>query len=147
MNICWYQSLVNSLSSTNYAVNCGVLQTAHSIFLYWRSATRSDELFTIINLVLKSFSQPILELIRHTSALLLTNAPGDETSTIELRAQAQGLLVDIYYDLTCQDLPPDFEDTHAAFFGPPDGIFPKFLTWDPPQLQGDVSFDRVVMYN
>ncbi|KAI0825963.1 importin alpha re-exporter [Irpex lacteus] len=130
-------NLVGSLSPTNYAINIGVLQTAHSIFSYWRAATRSDALFTVINLVLKSFSKPLLQLLQHTSNLLLTNAPGDATSTPELRAQAQVLLVDLYYDLTCQDLPPDFEDTHAAFFGPPEGLFLKFLVWDPPQLQGD----------
>lgn len=130
---------MNSLSPTNYAINCGVLQTAHSIFVYWRAATRSDELFTVINLVLQAFSKPLLQLLQHTSTLLSTNAPGDETSTIELRAQAQVLLVDLYYDLTCQDLPPDFEDTYGLFFGPTDGIFLKFLTWDPAQLQGDVS--------
>ncbi|KAI0088382.1 importin alpha re-exporter [Irpex rosettiformis] len=130
-------NLVSSLSPSNYSVNIGVLQTAHSIFVYWRAATRSDALFTVINLVLKSFSKPLLQLLQHTSNLLLTNAPGDATSTPELRAQAQVLLVDLYYDLTCQDLPPDFEDTYASFFGPTDGIFLKFLAWDPPQLRGD----------
>ncbi|KAI0684913.1 Cse1-domain-containing protein [Cytidiella melzeri] len=129
--------LVNSLSPTNYAINIGVLQTAHSIFVYWRAATRSDELFTVINLVLRSFSKPLLQLLQHTSNLLLTNAPGDDTSTPELRAQAQVLLVELYYDLTCQDLPPDFEDTYTAFFGSNNGIYLKFLTWDPPQFQGD----------
>lgn len=104
-------------------------------------------MFTVINLVLKSFSKPLLQLLQHTSNLLLTNAPGDATSTPELRAQAQVLLVDLYYDLTCQDLPPDFEDTHAAFFGPPEGLFLKFLVWDPPQLQGDVSWTLLYARN
>ncbi|KAI0340315.1 Cse1-domain-containing protein [Trametopsis cervina] len=130
-------NLVNSLSPTNYAINIGVLQTAHSIFVYWRAATRSDELFTVINVVLGSFSKPLLQLLQHTSNLLLTDAPGDATSTPELRAQAQVLLVDLYYDLTCQDLPPDFEDTYTAFFGTNDSIFLKFITWEPSHLQGD----------
>jgi exportin-2 (importin alpha re-exporter) len=133
------QKLVSSLTPTNYAINLGVLQTAHSIFVYWRAATRSDELFTVINLVLGSFGKPLLQLLQHTSNLLLNDAPSDDTSTPELRAQAQVLLVELYYDLTCQDLPPDFEDTHAGFFGPNGGLFLKFLTWDPPQLRGDVS--------
>lgn len=107
--------------------------------MHWRAATRTDELFTVINLVLGSFVSPLLQLLQHTSTLLLTNAPGDETSTAELRAQAQVLLVELYYDLTCQDLPPQIEDTYSAFFGSSDGLFLKFLTWDPPQLQGDVS--------
>lgn len=139
--------MVSSLTPTNYAINIGVLQTAHSIFFYWRAATRSDELFTVINLVLARFGKTFLELLQHTSNLLLTDAPGDATSTPELRAQAQVILVDLYYDLTCQDIPPDFEDTHAKFFGAQDGIFLKFLTWDPPQLRGDVSLQSYFFYS
>ena len=47
-------------------------------------------------------------------------------------------LVDIFYDLTCQDLPPGIEDSHAQFFGAQDGLFIRLLLWDPPQLQGEV---------
>jgi exportin-2 (importin alpha re-exporter) len=42
----------------------GVLQTAHSIFRKWRAAFRSDVLYTEINLVLASFAQPFLELLK-----------------------------------------------------------------------------------
>ena len=132
------QKLVSSLSSTNYSINIGVLQTAHSIFQPWRAATRSDALYTVINYVLSRFNKPFLGLFEHTAELLLTNAPGDATSTSELRAQAMVLLVDLFYDLTCQDLPPDFEDNHARFFGPENGLFLRFLVWDPPDLRGDV---------
>jgi exportin-2 (importin alpha re-exporter) len=131
------QKLVSSLSSTDYSVNIGVLQTAHSIFQPWRAATRSDALYTVINYVLSRFSKPFLGLFEHTAELLLTNAPGDTTSTPELRAQAMVLLVDIFYDLTSQDLPPDIEDSHARFFGE-NGLFLRFLAWDPPTLRGDV---------
>lgn len=48
------------------------------------------------------------------------------------------LLVDIFYDLTCHDLPPAFEDSHDEFFAPPSGWFQRFLAWDPPALRGDV---------
>lgn len=133
------QKLVSSLSSTNYAINVGVLQTAHSIFQPWRAATRSDALYTVINFVLSRFSKPFLQLFEHTAESLLSNAPGDATSTLELRAQAMALLVDIFYDLTCQDLPPDIEDNHARFFGPENGLFLRFLAWDPAELRGDVS--------
>ena len=133
------QKLVSSLSSTNYAVNIGVLQTAHSIFHPWRAATRSDALYTVINYVLSRFSKPFLQLLDHTAELLLNNVPGDATSTIEFRAQSMQLLVELFYDLTCQDLPPDFEDNHARFFAPQTGLFLRFMTWDPPELRGDVS--------
>lgn len=139
-----HQKLVSSLSPTDYAINVGVLQTAHSIFQYWRSATRSDALFSVINYVLSRFTKPFLQLFDHTAQLLLTNAPGDASSTIELRAQAQVLLIDLFYDLVCQDLPPDFEDGHGKWFGPEDGLFMKFLTWDPVELRGDVRVDDVL---
>lgn len=55
---------------------------------------------------------------------------------LEFAAQAQVLLVELFYDLTCQDLPPDFEDNHQEFFGP-QGIFLRFLDWNPPQIAGE----------
>ncbi|EKM56806.1 uncharacterized protein PHACADRAFT_141741 [Phanerochaete carnosa HHB-10118-sp] len=129
--------LVSSLSSTNYAINIGVLQTAHSIFQPWRAATRSDALYTVINYVLSRFSQPFLQLLEHTAELLLNSVSGDATSTPNLRAQSMQLLVELFYDLTCQDLPPDLEDNHARFFAPQTGLFLRFMTWDPPELRGD----------
>jgi exportin-2 (importin alpha re-exporter) len=45
--------------------------------------------------------------------------------------------VDIFFDLTSQDLPPDIEDTYSQFFGP-DGLFLKFLAWSPAELAGEV---------
>ena len=127
---------MTSLSPTNYDVNIGVLETAHSIFRPWRAATRSNELFTNINYVLGRFSKPFLELFLHTTTLLFTTPPPANLTAV---AQAQVTLVDIFYDLTCQDLPPDFEDTHAKFFASPDGLFLQLLLWNPPQLRGEVS--------
>ena len=130
---------MSSLSATNYSINIGVLQTAHSIFSPWRAATRSNELYTVINNVLARFADPFLQLLVHTSNLLLSGAPPAENSTLELRAQAMVILVELFYDLTCQDLPPAMEDNHNQFFGPREGLFLKFMTWDPVELQGDVS--------
>ena len=129
------KKLVASLSDSNYEVNVGVLETAHSIFRPWRAETRSDSLYTVINFVLSRFSSPFLQLFVHTSSLLFNPPPGN----LPHIAQAMVYLVDVFYDLTCQDLPPDFEDSHAKFFGAQDGLFIKLLMWDPPQLQGDVG--------
>ena len=86
-----------------------------------------------------------MQLFEHTTRLILSNAPNvDTNSTLEVIAQAQVNLVEIYYDLTCQDLPPDFEDTHAQFFGHPNGLFLQLLAWDPVQLRGDVSCVNVM---
>ncbi|KAI0833709.1 Cse1-domain-containing protein [Trametes gibbosa] len=126
--------LVGSLSEANYDVNIGVLETAHSIFRPWRAEARSDTLFTEINYVLGRFTRPFLQLFMHTTSLLFASPPPANLTQV---AQAMVSLVDIYYDLSCQDLPPDLEDSHAQFFGPENGLFLKLLLWDPPQLRGD----------
>jgi exportin-2 (importin alpha re-exporter) len=133
------QQLVASLSPTEYNINIGVLQTAHSIFRQWRAHVRSDELFTEINLVLKTFMTPFLQLFRQTADLLLTVIDVDPAN-YALLAQCQVLLVDLFYDLSCQDLPPQLEDAHEEFFSSTGGWFRRFLPWDPPQLRGDVRF-------
>jgi hypothetical protein len=104
---------------------------------------RSDELFTEINFVLSKFIDPFMQLFRQTASLLLTTpSPNPALTTPKekytLLAQAMVLLVDIYYDFTCQDLPPTIEDSHEEFFGPGSGWFQAFLLWDPVELKGDV---------
>ncbi|KAN0094806.1 CAS/CSE protein, C-terminus domain containing protein [Tylopilus felleus] len=125
--------LVLSLSPTEYNINLGVLETAHSIFRHWRSQVRSDELYTEINLVLDRFVTPFLGLFRQTATLLLGTPP----LNVDVVTQAQILLAEIFYDFTCQDLPPAIEDAHGEFFAPTTGLFQRFLTLDPPQLRKD----------
>ncbi|KAF8867606.1 CAS/CSE protein [Infundibulicybe gibba] len=125
--------LVSSLSATEYNVNIGVLQTAHSIFRQWRAHVRSDQLFSEINLVLSKFMDPFLQLFRQTSNLLLTSTP----QNVDVLAQAMFLLVEIFHDFTCQDLPPAIEDAHDEFFAPGRGWFQAFLAWDPESLRVD----------
>ncbi|KJA18706.1 hypothetical protein HYPSUDRAFT_45045 [Hypholoma sublateritium FD-334 SS-4] len=134
--------LVASLSATNYNINIGVLQTAHSIFQQWRAHVRSDELFTEINFVLSRFMDPFMQLFRQTATLLLTKpspnpALTSPTENYALLAQAMVLLVDVYYDFSCQDLPPAIEDSHEEFFGPGTGWFQALLLWDPIELPND----------
>lgn len=128
--------LVASLSPTNTTRNISVLESAHSIFNPWRAHVRSDALFTEINLILQAFMPSFLHLFRQTSNILLSNtAPSNQEMAV--LAQAQCLLLDIFYDFTCQDLPPDLEDAHEEFFAPPNGLFQRFLTWDPVPLRTD----------
>lgn len=79
---------------------------------------------------------PFLELFRQTARLLLTSPPSSNYSQL---AQAMVLLIDIFYDLTCQDLPPAIEDNYNEFFGKDGGWFFAFLAWDPAELRPDVS--------
>ncbi|KAF8963542.1 importin alpha re-exporter [Flammula alnicola] len=134
--------LVASLSMTDYNVNVGVLETAHSIFKQWRAHVRSDQLFTEINFVLSKFMDPFMQLFRQTALLLLTKPSPNPALTspkenYALLAQAMVLLVDTYYDFTCQDLPPAIEDSHEEFFAPGTGWFQAFLLWDPAEIKSD----------
>ncbi|KAF8583471.1 Cse1-domain-containing protein [Ramaria rubella] len=132
--------LVASLSTIDYAVSLGVLETAHSIFSRWRSAIRTDNLYTVINYVLDRFINPFVAFFRETATILLSDS---NLPNIAFVAQSQAVLMSIFYDLTCQDLPPALEDNHVEFFGASDGSSPgwflRFLAWDPPALQGDLD--------
>lgn len=88
-----------------------VLQSAHSIFRKWRAAFRSDALYTEINLVLEKFAQPFLELLRVTDEALSQPSPIPSTTSTLL------LLLQIFHDLSAQDLPPLFEDNLQSVFG------------------------------
>jgi exportin-2 (importin alpha re-exporter) len=138
------QQLVASLSQTDYNVNLGVLETAHSIFRPWRSQVRSDDLFSTINLVLSRFCAPFLALFRQTAQLLLDPGANLAPDAKMQAAAAMRALVDIFYDLTCQDLPPDIEDSHLEFWAPDRGTFLAFLGWDPAELRGDVRIQAPV---
>jgi exportin-2 (importin alpha re-exporter) len=129
------KQLVASLSPSDYNVNIGVLETAHSIFRPWRAQVRSDPLFTVINYVLSKFMDPFLGLFRQTSQLLLSTSPSSNYSQL---AQTMVSLINIFYDLTCQDLPPAIEDNYAEFFGNNGWLF-AFLDWDPAELRQDAS--------
>ncbi|KAG6820300.1 hypothetical protein H0H93_002564 [Arthromyces matolae] len=133
--------LVASLSATDYNVNVGVLETAHSIFRKWRAQVRSDSLFTEINLVLTAFVAPFLQLFRQTATLLQDPRSNPSVTTpianYALLAQAMVHLNDIFYDFTCHDLPPALEDAHAEFFEPGKGWFQFFLSWNSAELKGD----------
>lgn len=100
----------------------------------------------MINFVLSRFGKPFLQLFQYTAGVLLSrSAQVASKSDLEFAAQTQVLLVEIYYDLTCQDLPPDFEDTQNQFFGAPSGLFLQFLDWDPSELRGDVSLRLITL--
>lgn len=86
---------------------------------------------------------PFMQLFRQTASLLLTKpslnpALTSPTENYALLAQAMVLLVDIYYDFSCQDLPPAIEDSHEEFFGPGTGWFQGLLLWNPTELPSDV---------
>ena len=110
-------------------INLGLLETAHSIFREWRSRARSDAFWSIIKLMHSKFLVLYFQPFKMTIKLLATPEP--------LHAQTMAVLIDIYYDLTCQDLAPEFDDRHETFFAEGTGYFMQLMAWDSPQLQTD----------
>ncbi|WFD35077.1 importin-alpha export receptor [Malassezia cuniculi] len=100
--------LVAQLSSDNYHVILSVLATSHAIFRRWRSMFRSDALYTEINLVLEKFAVPLLELLGRVHGMLVD--PATPAQNMVPLANCLVLLLQLFYDLSAQDLPPQFED-------------------------------------
>ena len=107
----FYQQLVQPLINSNMNVNLGVLETAHSIFY---SSVRARALSC------SARAQQISRAI----------FPAFEMS-IKLHMATQDpfmcRLIDLYYDLTCQDLAPEFEDCHETFFAGGSGYFMQLM--------------------
>ena len=62
-------------------------------------------------------------------------------STIPLLAQSLLLLIQLFHDLSSQDLPPFFEENMGSFMGDgqKEGWLRKYLSWERDELKGDVS--------
>jgi len=123
--------LVSRLTPDNSTVNNGVLQVAHSVFKRWRPLFRSDDLFTEINHVLTKFSGPFLQLLESTDQLI--TASENNPTALKDAFTTLDLLVKLFYDLSCQDLPPVFED----HIGSMAGLLHKYLTYDNSHLRTD----------
>ncbi|RHZ79547.1 hypothetical protein Glove_144g27 [Diversispora epigaea] len=102
------QQLTNKFDPEDYVRNNGVLQTAHSIFKRWRHEFRSDELYVEINFVLEHFCTPFFQILRNTDMKITGHS--QDKQRLQLYLQTMLLLMKLYYDLNCQDIPPFFED-------------------------------------
>lgn len=100
--------LVSKLTLEDLVVNKGVLKVAHSIFKRWRPLFRSDELFLEIKMVLDKFAVPFLAMLKNVDSLI--DASLQDANKLKLLFENLLLLVKIYYDLNCQDIPEFFED-------------------------------------
>ncbi|KAI8321716.1 importin-alpha re-exporter [Martensiomyces pterosporus] len=123
--------LVSRLSATDFHVNNGILQTAHTVFKGWRSEFRSDRLYTKINCVLEKFTEPYMQVFVTTDKLIDEHSGNQQALRILLHSLM--LLCQIYYDLNCQDLPPFFEDHMAEFMQ----TFHKYLVYTNPNAESD----------
>lgn len=117
--------------SEKISTNNGVLTVAHSIFSRWRPLFQSDELFAEIKLVLDQFCVPFLSLLQTTDKLIDQNS-GNKEVLLQL-FQSMNLIISIYYDLNCQDIPEFFEDNLNAGFE----IVHKYIIYTNPLLNSD----------
>ncbi|TPX31070.1 hypothetical protein SmJEL517_g05491 [Synchytrium microbalum] len=117
------QELVTRLSPTDFNVNNGILQTAHSIFKRWRSQFATTKLFTEIKFVLEQFCAPFLQLFQTTDALIEQNR--GSTTTLSTLFTTLLLLTKIFYSLNSQDLPEFFEDHMDEFLN----LLQKYLVY------------------
>ncbi|KAF3935709.1 Exportin-2 [Dactylella cylindrospora] len=123
--------LASKLDVNNPSVTSGVLTVAHSIFKRWRPLFRSDELFLEILHVLEKFGQPYLALLQAIDAAL--EASKQDRARLTELYKMLSLLIKIFFDLSCQELPPIFEDNLPQIMG----LFHKYLTTSNPLLATD----------
>ncbi|EMR63540.1 putative chromosome segregation protein [Eutypa lata UCREL1] len=125
------RDLVSRFTPADSKVNNGVLEVAHSIFVRWRPLFRSDDLFTEINHVLETFAVPFLELLFATDQQIQANAGNKDA--LKGYFDTLSLLTRVFYDLSCQDMPPQFESNLEQI----STLFHKYLTYENKLLETD----------
>lgn len=131
--------LVAKLSPDDFVLNKSILLVAHSIFKKWRPLFRSDELFLEIKMVLDKFAQPFLSLLTRADELITTAIAQLDRASLAIYFECMLLLVQIYYDLNCQDIPEFFEDNMGTGMA----VMHKYLNLQT-GLVGDSSDDNDV---
>lgn len=126
--------LISMLSLNDLYTNKGILKVAHSIFKRWRPLFRSDELFLEIKTVLDKFCSPFLQMLQGIDSLIDQNL--NNKDQLKLLLENMLLLIKIYYDLNCQDIPEFFEDNIQVMMG----IVLKYLKFHNSLIE-DVSED------
>ncbi|KNZ48960.1 hypothetical protein VP01_52g9 [Puccinia sorghi] len=129
--------IVRNFNPNDWNANNALLSTAHAIFKRWRAQFRTDRLFLEIKYVLERFCEPETTDPAHILQLLdtaLANvAPTLPKSQQQILAKSLLFMIQIYYDLNCQDIPEYFEDHLQEFMS----LLHKYLTWEIPYLLSD----------
>jgi len=123
--------LVSRISSTDYKVNNGVLEVAHSIFVRWRPLFQSNELYEEVNHVLAHFGEPFVRLLNVADQQIEANS--NDATALKGWFDTMSLLIKIFYDLSCQDMPPVIE----SHLQPITGLLQKYLSYSNPVIAGD----------
>jgi exportin-2 (importin alpha re-exporter) len=123
--------LVSRLSDTDFKVTNGVLEVAHSIFQRWRPLFQSNELYLEINHVLGIFGEPFIKMLAVADRQIDANK--DNQVALKGWFDTMSLLIRIFYDLSCQDLPPVIESNLAPIVT----ILLKYLSYTNSHFDGD----------
>ncbi|ODV77545.1 Cse1-domain-containing protein [Suhomyces tanzawaensis NRRL Y-17324] len=117
------ETLVAKLSLDDFVSNKAILLVSHSIFKKWRPLFRSDELFLEIKMVLDQFVEPFMKLFVELDQLIEKNS--DNQALLNIYFENLLLLIQIYYDFNCQDIPEFFEDNMVVLMN----IVHKYLIY------------------
>lgn len=131
--------LVAKFLPTDFVANKAICVVAHSIFKKWRPLFRSDELFLEIKHVLDKFSQPFLQLLIKVDEEIDRSIASNDSASLNLYLENLLVLIQIYYDLNCQDIPEFFEDNMNAGMA----LMHKYLVLET-LLVGDADDDEDV---
>ncbi|KAJ1044305.1 hypothetical protein NDA10_003807 [Ustilago hordei] len=123
--------LVPKLAEGDDRLVLAVLRTSHTIFYRWRSAFRSDALYSEINYVLSKFALAHLQLLTKTDQRLLH--PNTPPESIPVLGNILNVALQVFYDLSSQDLPPQIEDNMA----PITEILARWISQSRPELDAD----------
>ncbi|KAK6456784.1 CAS specific exportin for Srp1p required for accurate mitotic chromosome segregation [Scheffersomyces xylosifermentans] len=130
-------NLVGKLSLEDFVSNKAILLVSHSIFKKWRPLFRSDELFSEILLVLNKFTDPFLKLFVEVDRLIDQNASNEAQLSIYLENLL--LLLQIYFDFNCQDIPEFFEDNMNVLME----VVHKYLVFNSPLIRKDDEDEEI----
>ncbi|PLW07427.1 hypothetical protein PCASD_22407 [Puccinia coronata f. sp. avenae] len=125
--------IVQNFNPNDWNANNALLSTSHAIFKRWRAQFRTDDLFLEIKYVLERFCEPYLQLFKLLDTALTDVAPTLPKAQQQILAKSLVLMIQIYYDLNCQDIPEYFEDHLSEFMN----LLHKYLTWEIPYLVSD----------
>ena len=121
---------------SDFKVTNGVLEVAHSIFVRWRPLFRSDDLYEEINHVLSIFGEPFVRLLSVADQQINANKSNPEA--LKGWFDTMSLLAKIFYDLSCQDLPPVIESNLQPIVA----IWLNYLSYTNPIFDGDGDDDE-----
>lgn len=110
-------------------INKGVMLTANSIMKRFRYAPKSDELYKELDMCLKGFQVPLLQLYERNGGFITDYA--NDKNKLLVAFETQRLMTRIFFSLNWQDIPEYFEDNSLLWMTE----FSKYLSYSNPLLE------------